>query len=67
VLEPVHRTRSSQLNVIRAVGDGFRMPGAFLVSSGRVVHTYRHATAADRPDYVELAGACAVDGLEHAA
>lgn len=50
-----------------AVGDGFRMPGAFLVSSGRVVHTYRHATAADRPDYVELAGACAVDGLEHAA
>ncbi len=51
----------------RPVGDGFRMPGAFLVVSGRVVHAYRHATAADRPDYVELAGACAVDGLGHAA
>lgn len=51
----------------RPVGDGFRMPGAFLVVSGRVVHVYRHATAADRPDYVELAGACAVNGLDHAA
>lgn len=51
----------------RPVGDGFRMPGAFLIVAGRVVHAYRHATAADRPDYVELAGACAVDGLEHAA
>ena len=51
----------------RPVGDGFRMPGAFLVVSGRIVHAYRHATAADRPDYVQLAGACAVDGLEDAA
>lgn len=51
----------------RPVGDGFRMPGAFLIASGRVVHAYRHASAADRPDYVELAGACAVSGLEHAA
>lgn len=36
-------------------GDGFQMPGAFLVHRGRVVRAFRHAHAADRPDYVELA------------
>ncbi len=37
------------------VGDGFRMPGAFLVRDGRVITSYRHAHAADRPDYAGLA------------
>lgn len=39
----------------RLVGDGFRMPGVFLVRDGRVVSAYRHRTAADRPDYAGLA------------
>lgn len=38
-------------------GDGFQMPGAFLLLDGRIIHAYRHATAADRPDYE---GLCAV-------
>lgn len=36
-------------------GDGFQMPGAFIVSKGDIVRAFRHATAADRPDYCELA------------
>lgn len=36
-------------------GDGFQMPGAFVIHRGRVLREYRHATAADRPDYAELA------------
>jgi len=36
-------------------GDGFQMPGAFLVLNGRIVHAYRHDTAASRPDYCKLA------------
>ncbi len=36
-------------------GDGFQMPGAFVIHRGRVVRAYRHATAADRPDLRELA------------
>jgi peroxiredoxin len=39
----------------RLVGDGFQMPGAFLVRDGRVVASYRHRSASDRPDYVALA------------
>jgi peroxiredoxin len=36
-------------------GDGFQMPGAFVIDHDRVLRAYRHRTAADRPDYVELA------------
>lgn len=33
----------------------FQMPGSFLVEDGRILRAYRHQTAADRPDYAELA------------
>jgi len=36
-------------------GDAAQMPGAFVVSEGRVVAQFVHETAADRPDYVDLA------------
>ncbi len=36
-------------------GDASQMPGAFVVASGRVVAQFIHETAADRPDYVDLA------------
>jgi peroxiredoxin len=39
----------------RLVGDGFQMPGVFLVFHGEVLRSYRHYTAADRPDYMDLA------------
>ena len=36
-------------------GDGFQMPGAFLVLNGKTVREFRHETAASRPDYCKLA------------
>lgn len=36
-------------------GDGFQMPGAFVVRDGRVIAGRPHRDAADRPDYVGLA------------
>ncbi len=36
-------------------GDGFQMPGAFLIRDGQIVRAVRHQTAADRLDYAELA------------
>ena len=38
-------------------GDGFQMPGTFLVRDGKIRMAYRHRSAADRPDYVALAAA----------
>jgi hypothetical protein len=35
-------------------GDGFQMPGTFLVREGKIIREYRNETAADRPDYCEL-------------
>lgn len=45
----------------RLVGDGFQMPGIFLLFHGEVLRSYRHQSAADRPDYVKL-----VTGQEYA-
>ena len=41
----------------KLVGDGFQMPGVFLLKDGRIELAFRHKTAADRPDYCELASA----------
>lgn len=38
-------------------GDGFQMPGAFVVRDARILAAFRHETAADRPDYLQLIGA----------
>jgi peroxiredoxin len=38
----------------RLVGDGFQMPGVFVLFHGIVLRSYRHQSAADRPDYLEM-------------
>jgi hypothetical protein len=37
------------------VGDGFQMPGVFLLHRGKIVHAYRHEHAGSVPDYCGLA------------
>jgi hypothetical protein len=39
------------------VGDGFQMPGVFLLHDGRVVRAYRHEHAGSVPDYCAIAEA----------
>lgn len=39
----------------RLVGDGFQMPGVFLIDDGAVVREFRHRHASEVPDYEELA------------
>lgn len=39
----------------KLTGDGFQMPGVFVIRDGAVIAEYRHKNAADRPDYVALA------------
>lgn len=45
----------------RLIGDGFQMPGIFLLFHGEILRSYLHQSAADRPDYVQL-----VTGREYA-
>nr|MBS0037532.1 AhpC/TSA family protein [Saprospiraceae bacterium] len=36
------------------VGDGFQMPGIFLLQGNEIKNSYVHKKIADRPDYIEL-------------
>ncbi len=39
----------------KEMGDGTQMPGVFLLRKGEIIKQYIHDSAADRPDYKELA------------
>lgn len=36
------------------IGDGFQMPGVFLIYEGQIREKFIHHTIADRPDYLKL-------------
>ncbi|TWU37025.1 peroxiredoxin-like family protein [Novipirellula artificiosorum] len=36
-------------------GDGFQMPGVFLVHHDQIIKAFRHRSSADRPDYCDIA------------
>jgi peroxiredoxin len=38
----------------RLAGDGFQMPGVFLLYHSEIIRSYRHQSAADRPDYMAI-------------
>ena len=42
------------------LGDGFQMPGIFVLVNGQVRHSFIHKLASDRPDYEGLVECCAV-------
>jgi peroxiredoxin len=47
----------------RLVGDGFQMPGIFMIFHGQVIRSYRHQSAADRPDYLRFVTEDAFTGM----
>ncbi len=40
------------------MGDGFQMPGVFMLHKGKIIESFIHQNAWDRPDYDELIDAC---------
>lgn len=40
------------------LGDGFQMPGAFVIQDGEVKEQFIHKLASDRPDYMALVEGC---------
>ena len=45
----------------KQIGDGFQMPGAFLIHNGELREKYIHSRASDRPDYLQLTACCSSD------
>lgn len=38
----------------KPLGDGFQMPGVFLIDEGTIQSSYIHRKASDRPDYISM-------------
>ncbi|MCB9267854.1 MAG: redoxin domain-containing protein [Lewinellaceae bacterium] len=43
------------------LGDGFQMPGVFVIQDGEVKNSFIHKLASDRPDYLGLMKCCDVE------
>lgn len=43
---------------LKEIGDGYQMPGIFIVKDGKVLQSYIHNHAADKPDYQSLIQCC---------
>ncbi len=41
------------------LGDGFQMPGVFVIHQGEIKESFIHKLASDRPDYQDLMKCCA--------
>ena len=42
------------------LGDGFQMPGVFVIQDGEIKESFIHKLASDRPDYFKLVECCAL-------
>lgn len=43
------------------LGDGFQMPGVFVIFQNDIKESFIHKLASDRPNYLELAKCCRID------
>lgn len=44
------------------LGDGFQMPGVFILVDGEIRESFIHKLSSDRPDYEQLVRCCAITG-----
>ncbi len=42
------------------IGDGFQMPGVFVIVNGELKESFIHRLSSDRPDYLQLASCCVI-------
>jgi peroxiredoxin len=42
----------------KTIGDGFQMPGVFIVHKGQIISSFIHRLISDRPDYLDLVKCC---------
>jgi hypothetical protein len=42
------------------IGDGFQMPGVFVIVNGEIKEQFIHRLSSDRPDYLQLASCCVI-------
>ncbi len=45
---------------VKQIGDGFQMPGVFVIKNGTIKESFVHKLSSDRPDYEQLVTCCSV-------
>jgi peroxiredoxin len=45
----------------QVIGDGFQMPGVFVIRDGEIIERFVHKLPSDRPDYSRLLDCCGVE------
>lgn len=40
----------------KQLGDGFQMPGVFVIKEGKIISEFRHKFASDKPNYKKMVG-----------
>lgn len=43
----------------KQIGDGFQMPGVFIVKEGKILESFVHKSIADKPNYAKMIDCCA--------
>jgi len=43
---------------LKQIGDGFQMPGIFLLKDGKIRDSFVHNKISDKPDYIQLTDCC---------
>lgn len=56
----VKKQKGYELELAKKLGDSTQMPGVFVLQNGRIIESYIHRFAADRPDYDKLVACCVV-------
>ncbi|HMQ50021.1 MAG TPA: peroxiredoxin-like family protein [Saprospiraceae bacterium] len=42
------------------VGDGFQMPGVFIIQESEIKYSFIHKLASERPDYLDMLNCCSI-------
>jgi hypothetical protein len=45
----------------REIGDGFQMPGVFVLSNRLIINSYIHKYVSDHPDYEKMSECCNIE------
>lgn len=52
--------KDNKLEISKSLGDATQMPGIFHILSGKILESYIHKVASDKPDYLHLIECCLV-------
>jgi len=59
-MDGVKRGAFKKYGVGGLIGDGFQMPGAFMIQNGQIQDSFVHQSVSDQPDYDKMLNCCVI-------